>query len=116
MQSRFDPETFLRHARQGAPITTETEEAISSLVAESINRYLENWDNTFERESSRLSRILDGLNKALAAIIAKEWTYTDDEVAPFHDETSAYAWLSAKGEEPVYIGGQDDFIVGGREE
>ncbi|MEK1886052.1 MAG: hypothetical protein AAAB35_00430 [Phyllobacterium sp.] len=112
VQSPFNPENFLRHTRKVKAINKETEEVISDKVAHSLNRYLENWDEAFERESSRLKRIIDGLNTALAAILAKKWTFPDSDSMPFHDEASAFGWLSAKGAIPPYIGGHEDFILG----
>lgn len=70
-QSPFDPETFLPHARKVSPISRETEDIICGLVAESIDRYLENWGETLERERKRLSKIMEGLNTALAAILPR---------------------------------------------
>ncbi|MER9936130.1 hypothetical protein [Mesorhizobium sp. M0088] len=113
--SAIEAETFLRHARQAAAITKEQEEAISGLIEESINHFHENWPAAVERERSRLERILDGLNMALAPIIAQDWKYPDGVSAPFHDEASAYRWLKAEGEEPVWIGG-DVFPAPGRDE
>lgn len=116
-QSPFDPETLMRHARKAAPVTKEAEDTICSLVEQSINRYLENVEEFFNNESSRLRRIIEGLNRSLAAIVAKEWTFDqDDEFVPFRDEVSAFAWLSADGEQPTYIGGSEDFVVSGRDE
>ncbi|RWG82871.1 MAG: hypothetical protein EOQ69_15140 [Mesorhizobium sp.] len=115
--AQFNPETFLVHARKAAPITRETEDTICSLVEESINRYLENVEEFFNSESGRLRRIVEGLSRSLAATIANKWTFdVDDESAPFHDEASAFAWLSPEREEPVSIGHYEDFIVPGRDE
>ncbi|MHA6644579.1 hypothetical protein [Mesorhizobium sp. A623] len=97
----FDPESFLCHAGKVATLTRTAEVTICDLVRESLGRYLENWDETFGRESTRLSGVIENLDRALAAIITDEWTFDpDDGYAPFHDEASAFAWLSGKGENP----------------
>ncbi|WP_027231522.1 hypothetical protein [Phyllobacterium sp. UNC302MFCol5.2] len=113
LQSPFDAETFLPHARKVKSINRETEEIISGRVADCLHRYVENWPDAFERESSRLMRITDGINRALAAMIAKSWTFSQDESPPFHDEDSAFAWLTSEGKEPIPIGGYDDYTFGG---
>lgn len=98
-----DPESFLCHARKAAPINAAAAETIGQLVAESVSRFLENWDEAFGTEDARLTRIIDHLDAALAAIVAEEWTFRpddeeDDSCAPFHDEQSALAWLRGDGE------------------
>ncbi|MBZ9954312.1 MULTISPECIES: hypothetical protein [unclassified Mesorhizobium] len=103
--STVEAQTFLRHARQAAALTTEQEETISGLVEDAINQYQENWRSAVNEECSRLERILDGLCAALAPIIAEGWKFADGLPAPFHDEASAYRWLKAEGEQPAWVGG-----------
>jgi hypothetical protein len=103
--STVEAETFLCHARQAAALTKEQEETICGLVEDAINHYREDWRYAVGKECARLERILDALCAALAPIIAADWKFADGVPAPFDDEASAYRWLKAEGEQPVWVGG-----------
>lgn len=91
-------EVALGHALAHRPDLSETvQQRIRERIEEAIQRYSENWGSTLNSEGDRLARAADSLDRALAAIVSN-WTFADDDYAPFHDEKSALQWLVGNGE------------------
>jgi hypothetical protein len=103
MQVPFDPENFLIHARsKREDLSTAAEDKIVELAIETINRFLENWDEYYKTESQRLLRVQEHIHRAIAGLIADryQWEGDGEEYIPFSDEDGAYRWLEGDGDNP----------------
>ena len=99
MKIGIGSETFIQHARRARRLEPIQEAQIIEFVLSAISRYKENWPDYFHGEYDRLARVLDHLDRALAAIVAATWSFADqDEYAPFTDEESALRWLQGQGD------------------
>ncbi|WP_027154435.1 hypothetical protein [Mesorhizobium sp. WSM2561] len=83
--------TFVRH------LDPQAQDHLVELVTLALDRFLDGWQEFYDEESSRLSRVLEHVDRALAAVLVKAWSFHDDEFAPFTDEAGAYAWLQGEG-------------------
>ncbi|ESY85799.1 hypothetical protein X739_16075 [Mesorhizobium sp. LNHC220B00] len=98
MTAALDRSELLSHATFIRTLDQPAQDRLVELVSLAIDRYLDGWGQFYDEESSRLSRILEHVDRALAAVLVNAWSFhRDDEFAPFIDETGAYAWLQGEG-------------------
>ncbi|MER8453099.1 hypothetical protein NKG60_24445 [Mesorhizobium sp. M1428] len=68
------------------------------LIELAIERFLDGWSESYSAEYDRLSRALEHIDRALASILIKSWSFHDeDDLWAFRTEGEAYAWLQGEG-------------------
>jgi hypothetical protein len=98
-QGHWEPEAFLKHVRHRTKGERWHELKIKKSVKRLLQRFLDNEPEFVRKELARLSRVLDGLHAALAAIISEKYSFdVNDELAPFRNEEQARVWLAGESE------------------
>ncbi|MEI9410859.1 hypothetical protein [Mesorhizobium salmacidum] len=97
MTAALDRSELLSHTTSVRKLDQPAQDRLVDLVGLAIVRYHDGWGEFYDEESSRLSRALEHLDRALAAVLVKAWSFRDQEFAPFTDEAGAYAWLQGEG-------------------
>ncbi|GLQ78076.1 hypothetical protein GCM10007881_15920 [Mesorhizobium huakuii] len=93
----LDRAELLVHTSFIGKLDQQEQDRLVDLITLAIDRFLDGWRGFYNDESSRLYRAQEHLDRALAAVLVKEWTLHGDEFAPFTDEAGAYAWLQGEG-------------------
>ncbi|CAN7173725.1 hypothetical protein [Mesorhizobium caraganae] len=74
------------------------EDALIELIQLAVDRFLDGWSEYYSTESESLTRALEHIDRVLASVLVKSWSFhDDDDFWAFRTEDEAFAWLQGEG-------------------